>query len=330
MHTAGTVYAFTLGMATVANPCGFPLLPAYLSRLAGEGLPEEGSGSIRRAAKSARGAFFVAAGFLAVFAVLGTLFDAGVTFFMSVVPWVMIPLAGVLAVYGIATLRNRTLPISRLSLRRPGAAFGGRGSLVLFGICYAAGSLTCSLPIFVAAIIPLRDRPAPLSVATSIGAFAAGMAAVLVLLAIAVSLASSSVILRIRHVSRYVEKAAGILLVLIGAYLMDYWITYLVSPANVNRPITLVERVQSWTAAGLAAHAVLLGAMAGALLAAVLLAVVARGSWKHPRSDIVPTTPPLSRKEPAAMGATPGLPDETPDLPDKAPGVPVEKLTVHA
>ncbi|MCL4433990.1 MAG: redoxin domain-containing protein [Actinobacteria bacterium] len=325
------VYAFTLGMATTVNPCGFPLLPAYLSILvssrnrSGTGSsssPGEradnpgnpyGSGNLgrpgtpynlgrRNSLENLRHAYdastaetvmdallagvLVSVGFLAVFAVLGVLFESGFSVFMEFVPWVMIPVAILLAAYGAFTFTGRTLPISVpvLSWKRIKDSKISRMSMVLFGIYYALSSLTCSLPIFIAGIIPFHQNRSLFGVAGGMLAFLAGMVALLVALSIAVALAGTSFVNVLRKASRYVEKAAAVLLVAAGAYLVDYWVSYLVSPTRANAPVRLVESWQSILATWISEHSSQIGLLA--LLLAGIAATSGLAIWKR-RNSIV-------------------------------------------
>ncbi|MGH8920665.1 MAG: cytochrome c biogenesis protein CcdA, partial [Actinomycetes bacterium] len=74
-------YAFLLGLAAAVNPCGFPMLPAYLSVFV---RGDEADPPLRhRLARATRSAAAVSAGFVVVFAVLGALFEAGISIFMA-------------------------------------------------------------------------------------------------------------------------------------------------------------------------------------------------------------------------------------------------------
>ena len=57
------LYAFTLGLVAAVNPCGFPLLPAYLSLFVGEDTVGRPQRNLRALGAGAS----VAAGFVVVF-----------------------------------------------------------------------------------------------------------------------------------------------------------------------------------------------------------------------------------------------------------------------
>ncbi len=300
MNGALLTYAFTLGMATTVNPCGLPLLPAYLSILSSsypsyndspasattlqpwQEARRPGGTTYNDSSVSATplqaawhaiitGAL-VSVGFLAVFGTLGILLESGFTVFMKFVPWVMIPLAIVMVLFGIYTMSGRHLGITMpaLSWRNPANSHISWSSMILFGVSYALASLTCSLPIFIAGIIPFHTNRDLLEVSGSMGAFLLGMAALLITLSVATTMAQSSLIRILKYASRYVERFAALLLIVVGAYLVDYWINYLASPTRANTPIRLVESWQSALATWIPAHSSQIGVIALVIAAVVL------------------------------------------------------------
>ncbi len=310
MSDALLAYSFTLGMATTVNPCGLPLLPAYLSLLSSsyssyndspsiagsvqsdlstqppltDDLPSERSGCptitsitpLQTAWRAIVTGFLVSIGFLAVFGTLGILLESGFTVFMKFVPWVMIPLAIVMVLFGIYTVSGRRLGISipALSWRNPTNSHISWSSMVLFGVSYALASLTCSLPIFIAGIIPFHANRSILELSGNMGAFLLGMAALLIILSVATAMTQTSLVRVIKYASRYVERFAALILVVVGAYLVDYWINDLVSPTRTNTPIRIVESWQSALATWISAHSSQLG-MIALVVAIVVIALLA-------------------------------------------------------
>jgi cytochrome c-type biogenesis protein len=77
--------AFVGGGLATLNPCGFPLLPAFLSFYAGADETQLPSASTRLAQGLAAG-LLVTAGFLGVFAVIGLPISLGATAISRVLP----------------------------------------------------------------------------------------------------------------------------------------------------------------------------------------------------------------------------------------------------
>ena len=281
-------------MAAV-NPCGFPMLPAYLSFFLGPG--GQGDGLGLRLGRALRSSACVSLGFAIVFGVLGILVRAGVTIFMAWVPWVMIVLGAGLAVLGVVGLTGR-----RPSIRLPLPAWGTRGrdagSMVAFGVSYAVASLTCSLPIFLVGVTGSFTRS---GVVTGIGtflAYAAGMAAVLAAVSLAVALARTSMVTVLRQAGRVADRVAPALLVGAGAYLVYYWVEYLAGSAGTSL-INAVEGFQSTLATFLT------GTRTELALGVLVVVLLGAGAVLAARSSLTARSSQAARS-PRAEGARPG------------------------
>jgi cytochrome c-type biogenesis protein len=265
------LYAFTLGLVAAVNPCGFPLLGAYLSFFVAEG-PTDRS---HRAVRGLRAGASVTSGFLVVFGVLGILAETGIEVVLSWVPWVMIPIGVAMTGIGLAAVAGHPLKVP-VPARRLGA---GRGVLAMagFGVTYAVASLTCALPLFLAAVAGSFGR---LGFGDGIGTFVAyalGMGLFLMVAGLVVANLGVSPLRRFAPLTRFVPRLAGIVLSLVGAYLTFYWSAYVADPTAQPEPIGLVEHVQTaisnWLSSSPRAIGVVLGL---ALLVGLALASGAR------------------------------------------------------
>ena len=129
---APLAYAFGVGMVATVNPCGFAMLPAYLSFFLGlEEADDDTRASVLHALVIGG---TVTAGFLVVFGLLGILLDGALSSLQDWLPWVTIVLGFVLVGLGIALLAGRSfalrIPTPRQRGRQP-AALGVRVRRVL-------------------------------------------------------------------------------------------------------------------------------------------------------------------------------------------------------
>lgn len=217
------VYAFGVGMVATFNPCGFAMLPAYLSYFLGlEGAehPDDTDPTAAVGRALAVGATMTL-GFVAVFGLLGVALEPLLEGAIDRLPWVTIVLGVGLAVLGAVMLTGRNVT---LKLPTPSRAGDSRElpSVFLFGVSYALVSISCTFALFTAAVsTTLEDE----SVLLGIGAFVAyalGMGLVLMVLTLAIALARQSIVRRLRGVLPYVNRVSGGLLVAAGVYVVYY------------------------------------------------------------------------------------------------------------
>ena len=118
--------AFTTGMVATVNPCGFAMLPAYLSLFLGI---EQDRANVWRALVVGAA---VAAGFVGTFAVAGLVVNRVTSSVYDVAPWISLVIGGALVVFGIALLVGLD-PSVRLPHLDRGGRTGSLGSMVVFG-----------------------------------------------------------------------------------------------------------------------------------------------------------------------------------------------------
>jgi cytochrome c-type biogenesis protein len=217
MSTVPLTIAFTAGGLAVVNPCGFPLLPAFLSFYLGADEGQLPAAPTRVLQGLVLGGL-VALGELALFAAVALPVTLGVGAVARAVPWVGLATGAVLAVTGLAVLAGRQI---RLALHPRATARRERRltAMLLFGVCYGAASLGCTLPIFLA----LVGASLGADKLTAFVAYGAGMAVVLMALAVAVACARQGLATRLRPALPYVNRLAGVLLTASGIYLVYYW-----------------------------------------------------------------------------------------------------------
>jgi cytochrome c-type biogenesis protein len=217
MNTVPVSVALVAGGLAVVNPCGFPLLPAFLSFYLGadeEQLPRAPT----RVLQGLLVGGLVALGFVGLFALVGLPVSFGVALVARAVPWAGLATGALLALAGIATLAGRRIALP-FHLHVPVRRERRLGAMLLFGVGYGAASLGCTLPLFLT-LIAASSGPDKLTVFT---AYAAGTAVVLMALAVLVALAREGVARALRPALPYMSAVSGVLLVVAGGYLFYYW-----------------------------------------------------------------------------------------------------------
>ena len=133
-------------MVATVNPCGFAMLPAYLSFFLGV---EQDRASTSRALVVGTA---VTVGFVGTFAVVGLVVSRVTRSVYDVAPWISLVI-GACADRSSASLLLRGFDLAvRLPRLDRGGRTGGVGSMALFGVSYAVASIGCELPLFLAAM----------------------------------------------------------------------------------------------------------------------------------------------------------------------------------
>ncbi len=263
--TAGTLAAF--------NPCGFALLPAYLTMLLADdtGAP---SGAVPRALKLSAA---MTGGFVTVFGLAGLVLTPLAVSVGEYLPWLTIVIGVALAAMGLWLLSGRELSprTPRLAAGRPAMSVR---SLYGYGLSYAVASLSCTIGPFLAVVSAALVGGGVLGGLAVFVAYAVGMGLVVALLSLAVALARGAVVGRLRRILPYVSRIGGGLLLLAGLYVAYYgWYQLRVfAGASTRDPIVGVMRAVQRTVAGWVA---VMGAGWIALVLAVALAA-AFGLWR--------------------------------------------------
>src|SRR5262245_27757192 len=210
MNAVPVSVALVAGGLAVFNPCGFPLLPAFLGFYLGadeERLPRAPT----RIMQGLLVGGLVATGFVGFFALVGLPVSFGVALVARAVPWAGLATGALLALAGTVALAGRRVALP-VRLKVPVRRERRLGAMLLFGVGYGAASLGCTLPLFLT-LIAAASGPDKLTV---FGAYAVGAAVVLMALALLVALAREGVARSARSVLPYMSRVAGALLVQIG------------------------------------------------------------------------------------------------------------------
>jgi hypothetical protein len=151
--------------------------------------------------------------------------------------------------------------------------------MALFGVSYAVVSVSCTLPVFLAAVATVFDRSTFASGVAVFAAYAAGMGSVLIGLTLAVALVHGVAVSRVRSVLPFVQRAAGVLLAVAGTYVAWYaWYELRVNAGEdpLAGPIAWVSQCSADVSGLLAGAGPTTVALAAAALAAIGLALARR------------------------------------------------------
>ena len=148
MSTAVTL-AFGAGLLATVNPCGFALLPSFLSFYLGADEQTPTAGVLARARQGFAVGLVLSGSFAAVFVITGLVVTAGLRSVLQALPWVAFAIGVALIVLGLVMLAGRRVSLLAAVRLQPGTAGrAGYRRVVAFGVAYALASLSCTLAVF--------------------------------------------------------------------------------------------------------------------------------------------------------------------------------------
>ncbi|SMC05353.1 Cytochrome c biogenesis protein CcdA [Sulfobacillus thermosulfidooxidans DSM 9293] len=215
--------AFYMGIAAVFNPCGIALLPASFAWIGGT---VGGTATVpTRVGRGIQSGILMAVGFTAVVAGLAVVVHGIGSALSPILHTVMLALSGLLIVGGSAVaLGLFHFPVDRWTgMGRITPAGRSIWTLVVAGIVYGVAALSCTLPLFLAALAPAVAGGWP-TVVQIVGSFGLGTAVVLVGVGLVTLFARDGLLRAIRAVGPWLNPALGLIIVGAGAYLGYYWL----------------------------------------------------------------------------------------------------------
>lgn len=281
-----TGLAFAAGMIAALNPCGFAMLPAYLALV----VNGEQTSRPRAVGRALTATAAMAAGFLTVFGLFGLLTVSAASTVQQYAPYLTLVVGVVLVALGLWLLSGRELTALRWNSARLGSRWTPTtrlGSMFGYGVGYAVASLSCTIGPFLAVTGSSLRTGSLLDGVLVYVAYAAGITLVVGVLAVAVALANSALIDRIRRVLPYLNRISGAVLIMVGLY-VGYYGLYEIrlfhGGGSAQDPVIgAAGRIQRALAGWVYQH----GAWPW-LLAVGLLTVVGAALWVRRRRRTVP------------------------------------------
>lgn len=223
-------YAFGAGMVSAVNPCGFAMLPVYLTLYLGAKEDQFREKSFfYKLVKAFWIALVVTSGFGLLFGVVGAIVSAGGSFLMGAMPWLAVVVGFGLIFLGVWMLMGRKLSFhfflaaaGKISDPRKMSTLG----FFLFGLAFGATSLSCTLPIFLMVVgssIATGDFSGGLLHFVS---YILGMGSVMLILTMGIAVVKEGVVVgALRKTLPYVQKISALLLLIAGTYIVYYWLS---------------------------------------------------------------------------------------------------------
>lgn len=211
------------GVISFLSPCVLPLVPGYLSFIAGDAAGDAAPAAWRRRLLTA---FAFVLGFSVVFVVMGagaTVLGRSLLAYRTEANLVGGGLVVLFGLFMTGLLRPRWL----LGDYRPMGwvpAGGGPGGAGVLGVAFGVGWTPCIGPILGGILTIAAARGGDLNGVALLSTYAAGLGVPFVLAALFTDRFVRS-LGRLRGVGRWLHPAAGVLMIVVGVAMMTGWMT---------------------------------------------------------------------------------------------------------
>lgn len=245
--------ALTTGVITAFNPCGFAMLPAYVSYFVGSTSQDRPRSTPERVARASLVGAVVTLGFITVFGVLGILATGLRGSVTRATPYISMGVGAVLIVLAVAMIRGFEPKLSFLKIGRSQQGSSLK-SMYVYGLSYAVISLSCGFAGFLGTVASaFREESIGRAMLVYL-AFASGMGMVLLVVSIAAALAQQTFIKGLKRILPYVNRVSGALLLLAGVYVTWFgWYEYQTIIKNkdtqsgvIDGAFSLSGKLQNW------------------------------------------------------------------------------------
>ena len=219
------LFAFSAGMVAAFNPCGAAMFPAYVGyQLYGD---SNRNNLLVDSFRAILVGLVTTAGFIIVFGIVGLIVAAGGSVIGQYLPLAGLLVGIIITAFGISLIVFKKklgfIAASRINLGQ------GKGirNVFLFGIGYAVASVSCALPIFLAAVGIVTGKAVTtysvLETIISSLSYGFGMGVVMIAVAIGAVFFKELVRKILRKVFPLVEPLGNLAMVGAGVYLIYYW-----------------------------------------------------------------------------------------------------------
>jgi cytochrome c-type biogenesis protein len=204
---------FVAGAYALLSPCGYPMLPGYISYYLGI------KSSLRKAVTHGVACVL---GIITVFSTIGAIASLLGSVINPLIPYLEL-VAGIATIlFGISILIEIDFSPLNLLLKAPKTR--GAVGIFLYGVIYGLATLGCSAPLFFS-ILFLAIASGSLNGFITFLVYALGMSVPLILTTVLVVMAKKSILKKIVTMTSRLQKMSGIILLIIGTYLIYYYYT---------------------------------------------------------------------------------------------------------
>lgn len=148
MSNETLAFALAAGTLAAVNPCGFAMLPAYLSLFVVGADKEARPSTLASVGRALTATGSMTLGFVAVFGAFGLALTPVASTVQRWLPVVTVLIGMLLVVLGLLLLAGRTLTVHVPFLRLSQDPVANPLAMMLYGVSYAVASLGCTIGPF--------------------------------------------------------------------------------------------------------------------------------------------------------------------------------------
>ena len=232
--------ACTAGMLAPVNPCGFALLPAWITGTIATG----GTDAVLvRLARALRTGAVLTIGFTGTLTLAGIAISAGARTLVTAAPWLGITIGLTLAILGGFMLTGRTIGLRMPARTRHRPDSPTAGGVLAAGIGYALASLSCTFGVLLAVIAQAQATSGWGGLLAVFTAYTAGAATILMLVSVGTAIAGTALTRHLGILARHGTRVTAVVLIATGAYLAWYWL-----PAATGHTASGGNLLTGWSA----------------------------------------------------------------------------------
>ena len=223
-------FSFVSGMLATVNPCGFVMLPVYISMfLSSKDRKGNQSNFVIKFLNVFQISISLGLGFLIIFGSVGLAITGGLLFIQPILSWLSILIGFFLVGLGIYTFSGKSLYLSfpqKLSYKINISQDSKFKKFFLYGLSYGVASISCTLPLFIALISNAINSGGLTNGIKQFISYSLGLTSVILIINLLASFIKNFSLLKKTYLTRFYQYPAGILIALVGMYLIIYWIKY--------------------------------------------------------------------------------------------------------
>jgi cytochrome c-type biogenesis protein len=209
--------ALVAGIFATFNPCGFAMLPAYLTFIILGGDPLKSRRDVF--ADALKFSTLMGAGVLAIF----TLFAAAIIPFASSIqrylPIFTLLIGAFLIAAAVSIFLGKNFPSAKLW--SPSISPTGKGLTFFgYGVTFALGSISCTIGPFLAITNSALASSNILEILITYLAFGLGISLTIAVLALITATSNQILLKHIRRISRAITIGSAVILIFVGIYLL--------------------------------------------------------------------------------------------------------------